>query len=88
MIEQVVACAVKGDTPPPELKIIWRCQRFGCLPDAGGYMDQDVELMDKGVLYEDVYNLTRKWRAVRNVKELTAEEARLFKLLRDWEVNL
>jgi hypothetical protein len=86
----VVACAVKGEPPPPELSIIWQCRRYGCLPDAGGYMDQDAVLMDKAAIYEDVYSLTKKWRGMKpkSFDGLSDGEKSLFKWLRELEIDI
>jgi len=63
MIEQVVACAKGKAPPPPELEIIWGCQRYGCLPETGGYLDQDDRIMKVGTYYNKVYWLVKNWRS-------------------------
>jgi len=90
MIEQVVACAAHGESPPQELSIIWQCRRYNCLPDAGGYMDQDAAFMDKAAIYEDVYSLVKKWRTMKpkTFDGLSDGEKSLFKWLRKLEIDI
>lgn len=56
------------------------CRRFNCLPESGGYLDQDAVLMERIVLLEEVYLLVKKWRAmeVKDFSQLSDAEKRLF----------
>ncbi len=60
----MVDAADGKDDPPPELEIIWGCRRYNCLPEAGGYMDQDAKLMYTGTTYDNVYNFVRTFRSM------------------------
>ena len=89
MIEQVVACARGEAQPPPELSLMWQCRRFNCLPEAGGYHDQDVSTMERGAVMETVYNFERNWRAMekRDYAALSESDRRIFMMLKDMEVK-
>lgn len=89
MIEQVVACAKDGGQPPPELSLMWQCRRFNCLPEAGGYNDQDAATMERGAIMESVYNFERRWRAMetRDFAKLDESDRRIFLMLKNLEVK-
>ena len=59
------------------------CRRFNCLPEQGGYLDQDVMLMERMALLEVVYLLVKKWRAMetKDITQLSQAEKQLFKWL-------
>ena len=88
LIQQAADCAAGKGPPPPELEIWWKCQRFGCLPEAGGYLDQDAALMDRAVICEDVYHLVKKWRGMKqkDFTKLTDAERHLYKWLHQGKV--
>jgi ABC-type protease/lipase transport system fused ATPase/permease subunit len=90
MIEQVVACAKGNAEPPPELEIIWGCQRYNCLPEAGGYLDQDVTLMKRGTTYENIYSFVKRNRQsgkAINYAELSEADREIFDWLRGMEIR-
>lgn len=91
MIEQVVDCANGKAEPPPELEIIWGCQQYGCLPDSGGYMDQDVTIMKRGTTYENIYAFIKRNRKggkkAMDYAELSDADRKLFDWLRGLEIK-
>ena len=38
----------------------WQCKRWGCLPDAGGYYDQEYVLMVDMATVDNIYNFVSK----------------------------
>ena len=66
------------------------CRQFGCLPEGGGYLDQDARLMNRAVMCEEVYRLTKKWREmpVKDFGQLNEGEKNLFKWLRKAKVTI
>ncbi|MGI6730464.1 MAG: hypothetical protein ACOX5F_00995 [Anaerovoracaceae bacterium] len=88
---QQAADAAAGKSPPPfELEVLWMCRQFGCLPEGGGYLDQDARLMGRAVMCEEVYQLVKKWRgmAVKDLTQLNEAEKQLFKWLRKAKVTI
>ena len=47
-----------GD-PPPDLALAFSCRRWGCLPEAGGLLDQPAGLIRRMSIAENVYNVLR-----------------------------
>ena len=46
----------KQATPPPELETAWQCKRWNCLPDAGGYLDQEYSLVMRMSMLDNVHS--------------------------------
>jgi hypothetical protein len=58
-----VVGAVNGDeAPPPELKLAWACERWHSLPEAGAYLDQDYQLMNRMNIFTNIYNVYSHYR--------------------------
>lgn len=78
-------CAQNGDPPPSELSIAWGCQRWGTMPDAGGYFDQDYKLMRLMVIASNVYDTVAHMRNLpaKRIHELSESERRILRLLTD-----
>lgn len=82
--------AAKGnEEPPPELEIMWGCQRYGCLPEQGGYLDQDARLMALMATFDNVYTFvkSRQSKEKRDYAELSPAERALFDMLVDLGVK-
>lgn len=80
------AQAATDDAPPPlPLEIGWQCERWHCLPDAGGLLDQDAQLMREIAACMNVYGTITRVRSLRGkqIHQLTERERRLIKYLRD-----
>lgn len=56
------------------------CRQFNCLPESGGYLDQDARLMERTVVFEQVYLLVKKWRGLqtKDYGALTPMEQQLY----------
>lgn len=65
------------------------CRQFSCLPESGGYLDQDVQLMERAVVCDQVYLLVKKWRGMKTktYQALTPMERELYKQLHDAKVD-
>ena len=90
MIEQAASAARDlAKTPPDELSLIWACQRYGCLPDDGGYLDQDARLMNTASTLESVYGFVKRWRSKEkpNFADLDEHDRRVFYWLKDMGVK-
>ena len=90
MIQQAADCANGKAPPPPELSLMWRCQQFGCLPEAGGYNDQDFATMERAAVFDRVYNFIKRNR--RNGKamdyaEMDDADRDLFQALKEMEIK-
>ena len=84
-----MACAKDGEPPPPELSLMWQCRRFNCLPEAGGYNQQDEATMKRGAIMESIYNFETRWRSMkeRDFAKLDEHDRRIFMMLKDMEVK-
>ena len=84
-----MACAKDGKSPPPDLLTMWQCRRFNCLPESGGYNDQDISTMERGAVLENIYNFERRWRAMesRDYAKLDEGDRRIFMMLKKLEVK-
>jgi hypothetical protein len=86
-----VADAANGKAePPPALEIIWGCQRYGCLPENGGYLDQDYRLMRVGTVYDNVYSFIKRNRNGGkriNYADLSDSDRDMFDWLRGLEIR-
>jgi hypothetical protein len=81
-----VSCAESPDAPPPpELIAAWQCQKWGCLPEAGGYLDQDYGLMQRMSVLSNIYNTVIRLRNMKGaqIHQLTTPERRVIKWLLD-----
>lgn len=78
--------AADGDAPaPPELRLAWECERFHCLPDSGGYMDQDYKLMLLMATLSNVYSVYSRFRNAQGtqIHQLGNSERRILRWLKD-----
>lgn len=84
LIERAVDAARHGDAPPPDLKLAWWCERYNCLPDAGGMHDQDYALIYRMNTLNNVYNTAQRVANMKGaeIHKLTQSELRLIAFLR------
>ena len=88
LIEAAVG-AVDGDTPaPPELHLGWECQKWHCLPDAGGYLEQDYGLMVRISALSNIYAAYSAYRNAQGtqIHQLTEGARRILRQLKDMGV--
>ena len=85
LIEAVVGAAYGQDEPPPELLLAWRCQQWTCLPEAGGYMEQDYITAYRMTAYLNIYNVLRHWQSLqgKDIHRLADGERKLLRWLKD-----
>ena len=76
------------DTPPPELRLAWQCQKWSCLPDAGAYLDQDYELMNRMSVFSNVYGVVSRLRSLqgKDIHSLNEGERKMLRWLMDIKV--
>jgi hypothetical protein len=81
----VVDSASGEAPPPPELRIAWQCERWNCLPDAGGYLDQDFVTVTRMTALSNVYNAVVRIKSLtgKNIHKLTDSERRILRVLKD-----
>lgn len=78
--------AVEGDAPaPPDLRLAWECERYHCLPEAGGYMEQDYRLMRRMATLANVYGVYSHYRNAqgKEIHGLSNNERRVLRALMD-----
>lgn len=77
--------SVDGEEPPPELILAWQCERWGCLPEIGGYLNQDYRTMRLMTSLSNVYYAISKLRNLRGEKihTLTENDRKILKYLVD-----
>lgn len=77
--------AVRGDDPPPELKIWWMCKELGTPPNAGGILDQDERLMNTMRTLDTVYSAVYRYANLKGeqIHRLTDSERRVLRQLID-----
>lgn len=78
--------AVDGDaSAPPELRLGWECERFNCLPEAGGYLDQMYSTMSTMAALMNVYGAYSRYRNSRgaDIHNLSDGERRILRSLKD-----
>lgn len=61
----VVEYQEKKRTPPPELVMGWNMRAFGGLPEAGGALDQPVDIMHK---IRFALNIEGLWKTYKRIK--------------------
>lgn len=47
--------------PPPELRLLWQCKRWGVLPEPGGLADQPAGLLDRLAVLDNVHQAWTMW---------------------------
>jgi len=77
---------VDGEFPaPPELRLAWECERYRCLPESGGYMDQDYGLLTRMTVLANVYGAYAHYRNSigAQIHSLSEAERRILRNLKD-----
>lgn len=77
---------LRDNKPPPfELKVAWECDRWHTLPEAGGYMDQDYQLMQRMSSLANVYNAVSAWFNLtgENIHKMSEQTRRILRYLLD-----
>lgn len=81
-----VVGAVDGDAqPPPELRLAWACERWGCLPEAGAYLDQDYTLLNRMAIFTNVYNSYARYRNSQGaaIHSLSEGDRKILRYMKD-----
>lgn len=88
LIQAVVDYAYGEDSPPPELKLSWQCERYHCLPDTGAYLDQDYQLMVRMTALSNINSVISKWKNLqgKDIHSLTDSDRRVLRALKDMGV--
>lgn len=77
--------------PPPELYLLWQCEKFNCLPESGGYNDQDDPTMRRAGIFRTVYNFVARNRKGKketiNYADLSEDDQNIFNWLRELEIK-
>lgn len=74
----------EGD-PPPELILAWSCERWNCLPETGGYYDQDHQTVYRMAVFSNIYAVVSKLRNAKGeqIHRLTEADRKLLRKLVD-----
>lgn len=84
LIAAAVECAY-GEPPPHELRLAWDCQKWNCLPEPGGLMDQDWQTMRRMTALDGVYRVVARVNSLegKQIHSLTPNERRTLRWLKD-----
>jgi len=83
---QAVGAAYGKAEPPADLRIMWYCQRWGALPEAGGIYDQSDTQMHRMSVLDNVHRAVYKKQSIINphdIHNLTESDRRILKWLID-----
>lgn len=71
--------------PPPELALLWDCERYNCLPDSGGLLNQDYQTMHRMSAYGNIYKTICKLDNAKGkqIHQLTNQERGVIKWIMD-----
>lgn len=86
-----MACAVDAEAPPPpELSIAWQCKRWGTLPSAGGYFDQDYGLVHTMSVLSNIFDVVTRLRNLKGaqIHSLSSGERRVIKWVLDQGISI
>lgn len=81
--------AVDGQSPaPPELRLSWECEKYHCLPETGGYYDQEYNLMRRMVVASNIYTAYSRYRNAQGaqIHNLSDGERRILRGLIDMKL--
>ena len=81
--------AVDGESPaPPDLRLGWECERFSCLPEAGGYLDQKYMRVSQMAALMNVYGAYAHYRNAHgtDIHNLSESERRILRQLKDMKL--
>ena len=75
----------EGELPPRELQLHWWCERFSCLPEAGGLLDQDYFLISHMVVFSNIYQVMHKLHSLygKQIHQLTGSDRMILRTLLD-----
>lgn len=86
MIRAAKQCAKGEGTPPPALRLAFRCERWGVLPVEGGILDQPEWLMNQLDTSKSVYDAWKMYSS-RNKKDRLTDWIRkypqMWKIIKD-----
>ena len=79
LIAAVVAHIDHASPPPKDLVLVWDMERWGALPDSGGILDQDAEIMNRSRVLQSVYKTVNRLRNMKGaeIHKLTDGERRV-----------
>lgn len=81
---------MKSNAPPPaELQIAWDCERWNTLPEAGGLLDQEYQLLKRMTGLSNVYNAVSQWFNLtgENIHKMSEQTRRILRYLLDNGIN-
>jgi hypothetical protein len=81
----VVASADGKGLPPPEQQLAGWCKEWGALPEEGGMLDQDIGLILRMTVSNNVYRTISKVRGMMGaqIHNLTDADRRIIRSLMD-----
>jgi hypothetical protein len=80
-----VGCVDGNTSAPPELKLSWQCERYSCLPENGGMLDQDHTTMLRMAVLSNIYNAYSHYRNAHGtqIHSLSESERRILRWMKD-----
>jgi hypothetical protein len=74
--------AGKGDgPPPPELRLLWRIDRYHALPEAGGLNDQPAGLLDRLTILGNVYTAFKSLHTTNDIVTFAKNSPDMMKIV-------
>ena len=89
LIEQAVGAA-RGQPPPADLQLAWKCQQWGALPDAGGMNDQDYKRLQGMSVSLNIYNTISYMKNLKgsDIHRLSDSQRRMIRWLLDQGISV
>ena len=89
LIQQAVG-AIYGESPPADLQLAWKCQKWGALPCGGGMYDQPFVTMQNMTVLSNVYDTVSYMRNLHGdqIHRLTESQRRLIRWLIDQGISV
>lgn len=77
--------AYYDNPPPPPLELAWQCQRYHCLPDPGGFLDQDYSTVLQMTAVTNVHDAIMRFRNARGpeIHNVSDSDRAIFKFVLD-----
>lgn len=77
---------VNGNGPPPtELELVWLCERWNTLPEAGPMMEQSYRQLTDMAVASNVHRVVSRTRNLvgRQIHSLTDNERRILRTIKE-----
>lgn len=78
-------CVDSDGEAPPELRLAWSCERWHCLPDAGGLYEQEYQTLYRMAVFSNIYQAMNRLRNAtgEQIHNLSISERNILQFLVD-----